>query len=509
VAVTGTAADVAAADATGTAADAAADAAAEAAVAVTGTAADAVAAAAAGDANVEVQGRSSTRGSALFTPTTGHRGASFMTFDSAPTRAATHPPAPTTRSVRTLANGMRLLFDPMPSVRSVSMGVWVATGSANEDYHHCGVSHFLEHLFFKGTRSRSARAISEEIERSGGHINAFTGRDYTCVYVRTLDEHAADAIEVLADLIRDSQLFDFEKERNVILEEIASSEDIPEEYVHDRLAQRMWPNHPLGFPVSGFHETVAEMSVDDVRRYFEQWYRPGAMFFTIAGRFDEDTVHERVRRNFESMPATPVPPPREPPRFGAGIEYLARDIAQCHLCLGFPAVAMDSPRRYAFELLASALGGGTTSRLFDRIREREGLAYAIYSFRSAYRAAGSIGVYAAVAPENLAHTLTLIIEELQAMREGPMPPGELALNQEQLKGAYLMSLESTFNRMARLAKSHMYHGRLVPVDETVEAIEAITAEDVQRAARDAFLAGYAAGAVVGPSGLDVPKELAL
>ena len=201
--------------------------------------------------------------------------------------------------------------------------------------------------------------------------------------------------------------------------------------------------------------------------------------------------------------------PGPPPRFGSGIEYLARDIAQCHVCLGFPGVPMDSPRRHTFELLASALGGGTTSRLFDRIREREGLAYAIYSFRSAYRDAGSLGLYAAVAFENLERTLALVIEELARMRDEPMPPAELALNKEQLKGAYLMSLESTFNRMARLAKSQMYHGRLVAVDETVASIESITAEGVRHAARDAFLAGYAAGAVVGPAGVSGPKELAL
>jgi predicted Zn-dependent peptidase len=403
-----------------------------------------------------------------------------------------------TTSVHKLGNGITVLLEPLPYLRSASAGIWIKTGSANERPEQCGMSHFLEHLFFKGTTTRSARQLVEAIESRGGHLNAFTSRDYTCLYAKMLGEHVGTAIEILADILKNSQFYDFEKERNVVLEEIASIEDVPEDHVHDLLVERLWPDHALGRPITGTEQTLGAMTVEDVRAYFAEWYRPENLIISVAGSFDEEILLEQISREFESIEAPSALPRPTPPVFGGGTGIVERDVAQNHLCVGFPGPGIHDERRYVYNMLSSILGGGSTSRLFDTIREQEGLAYSIYTFHSSYWDSGMMGLYAAVAPENLDKTIALSFAELKRVCQEPLSEVEITLNREQLKGGMLMALESTFNRMARMSKSYMYHGRILAMDEIVAAIDAVSADAIQRLAQERFTPEQCAMVILGP-----------
>jgi predicted Zn-dependent peptidase len=400
---------------------------------------------------------------------------------------------------RKLENGLTITFEHLPYLHSATAGIWIKTGSANELEKQSGISHFLEHLFFKGTKTRSARQIIEPIESKGGHLNAFTSREYTCIYVKSLDKHLATGIEVLGDIIKNSTFADLEKERNVILEEIASIDDVPEDYCHDLLASRMWPDHPLGRPVSGSAESVSAMTQEDIRAYYKNWYRARNMHFSIAGNFDEAKVLDQLYQEFGELAPSASRVHADAPTFASGLEVFERDIAQNHFCIGFPGPTVSEARRYTYDVLWSALGGGSTSRLFQRIREDEGLAYSIYTFHSAYFKAGMFGVYAAVAPESLEKTLDLSFEEIRKFRDKPITEEELQLNREHLKGSMLMSLESTFNRMSRMGKSMMYYKRLLSIEEIIAALDAVTINDVYELAQEIFRPEQATMVMLGPA----------
>lgn len=405
-------------------------------------------------------------------------------------------------AVHVLPNGVTVTMEQLPYLRSFSAGVWIRAGSGNETEAQNGISHFLEHLLFKGTHTRSARELMDAIESKGGQLNAFTSRDYTCVYVRALDTQIATAIDILADVIKNSTFNDLEKEKNVVLEEIASAEDVPEEFVHDLFALELWPNHPLGRPVAGSIETVSAMGMSDVQGYYSQWYRPRDIFVSIAGSFESDAVLEHVAREFGTIVDRPSPPRPSIPEAQARLRWHERDIAQNHLCFGFPGSAIVTDARYRFDMLSNILGGGSTSRLFERIREDAGLAYAIYTFHSAYASAGMLGVYAAVAPENLEKATRLAVEELHKIQDTRVGNDEMESNREQLKGGMLMALESTSTRMGRLARSMMHYGRLVAIDEVVQNIDAVTAGEIQELAQSLFTPASAATVVLGPRSSD-------
>ncbi|HEO71784.1 MAG TPA: insulinase family protein, partial [Candidatus Hydrogenedentes bacterium] len=335
---------------------------------------------------------------------------------------------------RKLANGVTVTLERMPHVRSAAAGIWVKAGSVNEPVNQCGICHFLEHLLFKGTAKRSARELVAAIESDGGQINAFTTRDFICLYVKTLDTHIHNGIDILADIIKNSTFADLEKERNVVLDEIASVEDVPEDYVQELLTAQLWPGHPLGNPVSGTLESVTPLGLDEVRAFYQNWYHPRTLYFSVAGSFDQDAVLDQICRELGDLAPRPILPGCRPPTFTPGVRTLERPIVQDHLCIGFPALSVSDPCRYAYDVLCNALGGGSTSRLFDRIRESEGLAYAIYAFHASYGLAGMLGVYAAVAPHNLVRAKDVIFEELRRLRDEPLPEDELASSREQLKG---------------------------------------------------------------------------
>lgn len=414
-----------------------------------------------------------------------------------------------TLEVHTLSNGLTVALERLPYLRSVSAGMWIKTGSANEADDHAGVSHLLEHLFFKGTETRTAHDLMEAVECRGGHMNAFTSRDYTCLYTKTLDAHIGTGIEILADIIKNSIFADFEKERNVVLEEIASSLDVPEEYAHDLLVGRIWPNHPMGRPVAGLTETVEKLTLDDIKRYRDTWYSPRNMVFSVAGNFDAEAVLDQIREEFESMPDTELGKACDPPKFFAGTELRDRPIAQNHLVLGFPGAAVEDPERYVYEVMTSCVGGGSTSRLFERIREDEGLAYSIYAFQSSYVRCGMFGIYAAVAPENIDRTLELCFEELRKVRDEDLPEKEVDMHREQLKGGILMSLESTFNRMARMGRSLLYYGRVVPVAEVIDSVNNVGVKGIRDLTKEIFTADKCAVTVLGPTNGVPEKEIAL
>ncbi len=402
-------------------------------------------------------------------------------------------------SVHTLPNGMTITLERLPYLHSATAGVWVQSGSANERPHEAGVAHFLEHLFFKGTKNRSVRQIMEAVEGRGGHLNAFTSREHTCLHVKMLSRHIHTGIEILADLVNNSLFNDVEKERNVILEEIATIEDTPDDYIHDLLTEYHWPNHPLGRPIFGGAESVEGLTRAHMQAFYDTWYAPENLYFSVAGNFDEDAVLEQICGLFEPLPPRPVPAIGAPPSFHAGVNLLPRDIGQAHVCLGFPGPTLCDRERYACDLLSSVLGGGSTSRLFERIREDEGLAYAIYTFHSFHRLTGMLGLYAAVAPQNFQHVMDLVFEELRRIREERLSEEELGMNREQIKGNLLMAMENTSTRMSRMAKCMMYYGRILTVDEIIQNVDAVTAGDVQRMAQNTFIPEKCAVVVLGPT----------
>jgi len=411
--------------------------------------------------------------------------------------------------VRRLSNGLTVAMERLPYLRTVAAGIWIRVGSGNETPEEAGISHFLEHLFFKGTATRTALQIVEPIERRGGQINAFTSRDYTCLYVKVLDTQVATGIEILCDMLKNSQWSDLEKERNVILEEIASAEDVPEDYAHDCFVSKTWPEHSLGRPIAGSIETVSSLGKARIQRYFEAWYRPENMIFSVAGNFDEEEVFAQLAAELEGMTGANPKQPATPPTFATGVEYVERDIAQSHVCFGFPAPAACHEERYAFDVLSSALGGGSTSRLFQRVREEQGLAYSIYAYMSSHFLSGILGFYAAVAPENLGLALELCTKEIRGIRDGDMSADELDLNREQLKGSMFMALENTFNRMSRLAKTLMYYGRVIPIDEIVAGVDAVSLADIREVAEETFRPGNASLVVLGPRTEGRPEALTL
>lgn len=386
----------------------------------------------------------------------------------------------------------------LPYLHSFSAGVWIRAGSANETDGQTGLAHFLEHLLFKGTQTRNVHQLMEAIEGRGGHLNAFTSREYTCLYVKMLANHAAIGIEILADIFKHSLFCDWEKERNVILEEIASIEDTPDDHVHDLLSEFHWPNHPLGRPVSGTQESVSALTREDVVGFFGQWYQPENMVISIAGNFDADAVLAQIRNEFEALPNTAVPGPCGAPAFHHGVRQFERDISQIHLCMAFPGPALDSQERYTCDMASSVLGGGSTSRLFERIREEEGLAYSIYTFHGFHRQSGMLGLYAAMAPDHFERTMEITCEELRRTRDEAVPEEELGMHREQIKGNMLMALESTFTRMSRMAKSLMYYQRIVPVAEVLTNVEAVTQADIQDFAQRTFAKEQCAVVVLGP-----------
>ncbi len=406
-----------------------------------------------------------------------------------------------------LPSGLRILTESIPTTRSAALGVWVGIGSRDESPAMSGASHFLEHLLFKGTPKRTALEISAEIEAVGGETNAFTTKEYTCYYARVLDSDLPLAVDVLVDAVADSILdpSDVETERGVILEEIAMHEDEPGDEVHDVFAEAIYGDHPLGRLISGTPESVTPMTRNQINSFYRKRYKAPEIVIAAAGNLDHATVVKLVRKALagtplDSGPADPAPPRPADKRVRVQKPHtvvLHRDTEQAHIVLGTVGLSRYDERRFALGVLNNVLGGGMSSRLFQEIREKRGLAYSVYSYGSQYADSGLFGVYAGCAPGKAPEVLDLIRTELARVAESGITPDELVRGKGMVKGAYVLGLEDTSSRMSRLAKSELLHGDLMGVDELLTRVDAVTMVDVEKVAAD-LLARKQSLAVVGP-----------
>jgi len=392
-----------------------------------------------------------------------------------------------------LENGLRVITEAWPHTEAASVGIWVRTGSRDERPEENGLSHFIEHLVFKGTRRRSALDIVREIESVGGTINAFTAKEYTCFHAKVLDKDLPLALDVLCDLLTEP-LFDpveLEKERMVILQEIKMADDVPDDHIYDLFHRSFWGDHPLGLPIIGTKETVSSFSREQIEGFFRRRYTPERMIVAAAGHIEHEEVVREVEKRLGSIPPSDDhrPEPRaEGGKGGVGVEY--RELEQVHLCLGVRGIPYAHPNRFAGYVLHTILGGNMSSRLFQEIREKRGLTYSVYSFMNSYRDSGVLGVYAGTTKEELDEVIDLILRELRRMKAGEIEEREVQVAKEYLKGNMVLALESSDGRMSRLAKNEIYFGRHIPLEEALRELDRVDVERVLEATREFFNASF-------------------
>jgi len=387
-----------------------------------------------------------------------------------------------------LDNGIRVLTKHMPYVRSVSMGVWVDVGARDESPSENGLSHLIEHMIFKGTRLRSAYDIAKEFDAIGGHTNAFTSFETTCYHAKVMDTRLESMVDILSDIFLNS-VFDpseIERERPVILQEIGMSEDNPEDYLQTLAGRAVWGDTPLGRSILGTRENISGFTSQDVRHFFKRLYQPERILISAAGNLDHHQFVDLIREGFEKIgPGNGFPERTAPPiRSVTGIFH--RDLEQEHLCINTPGIAISDPRRFAFSVLNTILGGNMSSRLFQEIREQRGLAYSVYSFASSYMDNGLFGLYAGVSPKNTELTLNLMLQQLDRLQAEPVERDALADAKEFIKGNLLLAAESNDNQMVRLAQNEINFGKYIPVADVVAQIDAVKAADIQILAKDLF-----------------------
>ncbi len=386
----------------------------------------------------------------------------------------------------TLDGGARIITEPLPSVRSAAIGIWIGAGSRDEDDAHAGLSHFLEHLLFKGTGSYSALEIAEVFDAMGGELNASTARDYTVVYARVLDEHLQRALDVMTDMVFAPTLADLETEREVVLEEIAMIEDTPPELVHDLFTQAVFGDHPLGRPVLGSADVISSVSRRSIGAFHRARYRPDNVVVAAAGSVDHDALVGHVQGFAEKRAgARSSKPVSRPPFMSApppSLRFVRKETEQYHVCLGAPGIARSDRRRFTASILDGILGGSASSRLFQEIREKRGLAYAVYTFTSQYADTGQVGVYVGTREDNLGECLDVVAHELAAVAAGDVRGDEVERAKENLKGRIMLSLELTSNRMSRLGRSLVTDSELLSLDQILAEIEAVDPESVSQLA---------------------------
>lgn len=387
-----------------------------------------------------------------------------------------------------LPNGLTVVVEEIPYVRSVSVGIWVGAGSRYECDENAGISHFLEHLFFKGTERRSAKDIAESIEGVGGQLNAFTAKEYACYYAKVLDDHLPLAMDVLSDMIQHSRFTtpDIEKERGVILEEIRMYEDTPDELVHDLFLQTVWEGHPLGRAILGTEESVGFLDRERIVSYYKRMYCPDNVVVAAAGHVTAQQMVDMVVDKFGDMNGCSTKLPLVSPETHSDILLKAKATEQVHLCMGSKAVPLDDDDYYATQVLNSITGGGSSSRLFQEIREERGLAYSVYSYISAYKDAGLFTAYAGMSPDQAAAVTELMMKVLSKLADEGPTTEELERAREQLKGGLMLGLESTSNRMTRIGKNEITLGRHITPDEIIDKVNTVTLEDINRLAAHFF-----------------------
>jgi len=403
-----------------------------------------------------------------------------------------------------LPGGLRIVTESLPSVRSAAFGIWAGVGSRDEDAAHVGATHYLEHLLFKGTSKRTALDISAAMDAVGGELNAFTGKEYTCYYARVLDADLPLAIDVVSDMVTASLISaqDVDAERGVILEEIAMNDDDPSDVVHEAFAAQLFGDTPLGRPILGTTDSINRISREQIAEHYAARYRPENLVVAVAGNVDHDAVVALVRQAFSGVlgDAAPRPPrlsgPGVPPAV-AGVRLVSRRTEQANVVLGTDGLARTDDRRFALGVLNAALGGGMSSRLFQEVREKRGLAYSVYSFVSQQADSGMFGVYAGCLPAKTDEVLAICRDEIDKVLTSGLTEPEIDRGKGQMRGSTVLGLEDPSSRMSRLGKSELVHPRLEPVDSILAKIEAVTLDDVRQVAEQ-VLAQPKVLAVVGP-----------
>jgi len=376
----------------------------------------------------------------------------------------------------TLNNGLRIVYEKIPYVRSVSTGIWIGTGSRSENAANNGISHYIEHMMFKGTTNRSAKEIAESIDNIGGQINAFTGKECTCYYTKTLDDNLDIALDVLADMFFNSRFDkkDMDLERKVILEEIRMYEDSPEELVHDMLSETVWGGDTLGYPILGTEESLNRIDNNIIRDYIARNYTPGNCVISVSGNFDEDRLIALVERYFGGW-STEFDGRRsfKAAQFKREVNIKEKDTEQIHMCMGFNGLEQGDDRLYTLLAVNNIFGGGMSSRLFQGIREERGLVYSIYSYPSSYKNAGLFTIYAGMNPEHLETVIQLVSKEIKKLKKDHITPDELEKSKAQLKGSFILGLESTSSRMNSIGKSEVLLGYINTPEEILKKIDDI------------------------------------
>ncbi|HAU28532.1 MAG TPA: peptidase M16 [Rhodospirillaceae bacterium] len=382
-------------------------------------------------------------------------------------------------NITTLANGMRVVTDRTPWVETASVGIWVGAGARDEEKGASGIAHFLEHMAFKGTTTRSARDIAHEIEAVGGHLNAYTSRESTAYYARILKEHVPLAMDILSDILRNSTFAEEElaKERTVVLQEIGMTEDTPDDIVFDLFQETAYPDQRLGRPVLGTTESVSRLTRDDLTGFIRQHYHPGRMVVSATGNLRHEDICALAEKHFGDLPAGDPVPAHEPACYKGGDLRQVRDLEQVHVVLGFRGISAHDPDYYAMAVFGTLLGGGMSSRLFQEMREKRGLVYSIHSFSASFRDDGLFGIYAGCTPSHVPEVLPVICAELVAV-SSQVTDAEIASAKAQIKAAFLMALESTSSRCEQLGQQMLVFGRPVPLTETLARIDAVDKDKI-------------------------------
>jgi predicted Zn-dependent peptidase len=410
----------------------------------------------------------------------------------------------------TLPNGIRVVSEAIPYVKSATLGIWVGTGSRNEEDHNHGVSHFIEHLMFKGTEKRTAKDIAETVDAVGGQLNAFTAKEYTCYYIKVLDNHLELAMDILSDMLLKSKYAaeDINREREVVLEEVNMYEDSPDELVHDLHLNNVWPGHRLGRNILGTTEAIGKFDRDLVLQYYQNFYTPDNIVIAAAGNLTHETLEQLAHKFFGGMQGVKRQMEHTPPKLSPVRTIHNKDTEQVHLCLGALSVPQNSPDIYVVHVLNNILGGGISSRLFQSIREERGLAYSIYSYQTNYSDCGLFTVYAGTRPGNVDQVTELILQNINELRNGGITPGELTKTKEQLKGNLLLGLESSSSRMSRLGKMELTLGRYTTLDEIVTKIEKVSLDSLMEMLNTVFANDLLCFTALGPVKNGLPPALA-
>ncbi|MDS1029067.1 pitrilysin family protein [Bacillota bacterium LX-D] len=399
-----------------------------------------------------------------------------------------------------LHNGVRIVTEEVSFVHSAVIGIWVKTGSRHEAEANNGVSHFIEHLLFKGTEKRTAKQIAEELEAVGGSINAFTTKEYTCFYAKVLAEHLDLAIDLLTDMLFNSKFAqeDIEKEKNVVLEEIKMYEDSPDELVHDLFAQSVWQGHPLGRPILGTTETVQRLSKADIQEYFKTHYIPQNTVVAVAGNIRHEVLVDKLKNIFSSWNSPMNSHSLSQPIPKTAVVCTKKDTEQVQICLGTPGLPQGHDDSYVLMVLNNILGGGLSSRLFQEIREERGLAYSIYSYCTNYFDSGLFTVYAGTSPNKAREVIGLILQEIAKVKQEGVTKEELNKTKEQIKGSLLLGVENVSNRMSRLGRTELCYQRVISAEEVIERTNAVTVEQIITLANELFKADRFSLTTIGP-----------